>query len=167
METITEVTIQFALEAVKAGATGMFFATQQGSYRLLNELEYREWGVEYDLRVLNALRPKVEFLMAHIHGEDTMWDLFRKYPVDMANWHDRITAPTLSEGRKLFPGMLVGGIDEWNTLVTGSAAAIEAQVQDAIAQTDGGKGLMIAPGCVVPGHAPEDNLMIVRKAVEN
>ena len=166
METITEVTIQFALEAVKAGATGMFFATQQGSYRLLNEPEYREWGVEYDLRVLNALRPKVEFLMAHIHGEDTMWELFRKYPVDMANWHDRITAPTLSEGRKLFPGMLVGGIDEWNTLVTGSAADIEAQVQDAIAQTDGGKGLLIAPGCVVPGHAPEDHLMIVRKAVE-
>jgi uroporphyrinogen decarboxylase len=167
METITEVTIQFALEAVKAGATGMFFATQQGSYRLLNELEYREWGVEYDLRILNALRPKVEFLMAHIHGEDTMWDLFRKYPVDMVNWHDRITAPTLREGRKLFPGTLVGGINEWSTLVTGSAAAIEAEVQDAIAQTDGGKGLMIAPGCVVPGHAPEDNLMIVRKAVEN
>jgi uroporphyrinogen decarboxylase len=166
METITEVTIQFALEAVKAGATGMFFATQNGSYRVLNESEYIEWGAEYDLRVLNTLRSKVEFLLVHIHGEDTMYDLLTKYPVDMANWHDRITAPTLSEGRRRFPGMVVGGINEWNTLVTGSVADIEAEVQDAIAQTDGGKGLMIAPGCVVPGHAPEEHLMVVRKAVE-
>jgi len=39
-------------------------------------------------------------------------------------------------------------------------------VQDAIAQTGGGKGLMIAPGCVVPGHVPEEHMMIVRKSVE-
>jgi len=166
METITEVTIQFALEAVKAGATGMFFATQNGSYRFLNEAEYKEWGAEYDLRILNALREKVEFLLIHIHGEDTMFDMLTKYPVNMANWHDRITAPTLAEGRKKFSGMVVGGINEWNTLVKGSPAEIEAEVKDAIAQTNGGKGLMIAPGCVVPGHAPEEHLMIVRKAVE-
>jgi len=61
--------------------------------------------------------------------------------------------------------LLCGGINEWNTLVTGPEAAIEAEIQDAISQT-GGRGLMIAPGCVVPGHAPEQNLMVVRKAVE-
>jgi uroporphyrinogen-III decarboxylase len=62
--------------------------------------------------------------------------------------------------------MLAGGINEWNTLVTGPVSAIEAEVRDAIAQTQGGRGLLIAPGCVVPGHAPEEHLMVVRKAVE-
>ncbi len=166
LETITEVTLQFAEEAIKAGAHGLFFATQNGSYRVVSEAEYREFGAEYDLRILNALRPKAELLMVHIHGEDTMYDLLMKYPVDMANWHDRITAPSLKEAHPLFPGMLAGGVNEWNTLVTGPAAAIQAEVQDAIAQTDGGRGLLIAPGCVVPGHAPEEHLMIVRKAVE-
>jgi uroporphyrinogen decarboxylase len=167
LEIITKVTIQFAINALNAGANGLFFATQQGSYRLLNEAEYREFGEAYDCRILDALRQRAEFLIIHIHGEDTMYDLLMKYPVDMANWHDRITAPSLREARGIFPGILAGGINEWNTLVTGPVSAIEAEVKDAIAQTDGGRGLLIAPGCVVPGHAPEEHLMVVRNAVES
>lgn len=165
LEVITEVTIQFALEAIKAGAEGIFFATQLGSYRLLNDAEYQTFGEYYDQRVLNALREKCQFMLLHIHGEDTMYPLLAKYPVDALNWHDRITAPSLAEARKHFSGLLCGGINEWNTLVTGPQSTIEAEVQDAIAQT-GGRGLMIAPGCVVPGHAPEEHLMVIRKAVE-
>ncbi len=165
LEIITEVTIRFAQEAVKAGAHGLFFATQNGSYRVVNEAEYVEFGEYYDRRILDALRPQCEFLIVHIHGEDTMFDLLTHYPVDMANWHDRITAPSIHEARAKFGGLLLGGIDEWHTLVTGSKAEIEAQVKDAVAQA-GGRGVMIAPGCVVPGHAPEENIMVVRKAVE-
>ena len=166
LETITEVTIQFALEAIKSGADGIFFATQTGTYRLLNKAEYQEFGEAYDRRVLDAVKGKAEILMIHIHGEDTMYDLLANNPVNAVNWHDRITAPTLKGGRSQFSGLLAGGVNEWNTLITGPAQAIEAEVQDAIQQTNG-RGLMIAPGCVVPQHAPEENLMIVRKAVEN
>lgn len=165
MEVITETTIQFALEAFKAGANGIFFATQLGSYRLLNEAEYQNFGEYYDRRVLDALKDKCEFSLLHIHGEDTMYSMLAKYPVNALNWHDRITDPSLAEARKHFSGLLCGGINEWNTLVTGPETAIEAEIQDAISQT-GGRGLMIAPGCVVPGHAPEKNLMVVRRAVE-
>jgi uroporphyrinogen decarboxylase len=165
LEMITDITIQFALEAVKAGADGLFFATQLGSYRLLNDAEYQEFGEYYDRRILDALKEKCEYMIIHIHGEDTMYPMLMNYPVNGANWHDRITAPTLAEGRKHFSGLMCGGINEWNTLVTGPVSAIEAEVQDAITQT-GGRGLMIAPGCVVPGHAPEEHLMVVRRAVE-
>jgi uroporphyrinogen decarboxylase len=131
----------------------------------LNEAEYQAFGEYYDRIVLNALADKCSFMLLHIHGGDTMYPMLAKYPVNMLNWHDRITAPSLSEARKHFPGLLCGGVSELNTLVTGPASAIEAEVQNAISQT-GARGLMIAPGCVVPGHAPEDNLMVVRRAVE-
>jgi len=167
LETITEVTIQFAEEAVKAGAHGMFFATQNGSYRVASEDEYNEIGAAYDLRILNAIKDKVEFMLVHIHGEDTMFKLLTDYPVNMANWHDRITAPTLKEGRSIFSGLVCGGVNEWNTLVSGTPAEIEAEVKEAINQTAGGNRLMVAPGCVVPQHASNDNMMVVRKAVEN
>lgn len=165
MEVITETTIQFALEAIKAGAEGIFFATQLGTYRLLNEAEYQAFGEYYDRRVLDALGDKCQFTLLHVHGEDTMYPQLTRYPVNMVNWHDRITEPSLAEARKHFSGLLCGGVNEWNTLVTGPESAIQAEVQDAIAQT-GGRGLMIAPGCVVPQHAPEENLMIVRRVVE-
>jgi len=166
LETITEVTIQFAEEAVKAGAHGMFFATQNGSYRVVSEAEYNEFGAEYDLRILNAIKDKVEFMLVHIHGEDTMFKLLTDFPVNMANWHDRITAPTLREGRNIFSGLVCGGINEWNTLVSGTPSEIELEVKEAISQTEGGNRLMIAPGCVVPQHASNENMMVVRKAVE-
>jgi uroporphyrinogen decarboxylase len=165
MEIITQTTIKFALEAVKAGAEGLFFATQLGSYRLLNEAEYRAFGEYYDRKVLDALAGKCSYVLVHVHGEDTMFPLLASYPANMVNWHDRITAPTLAEARAHFSGILCGGVNEWNTLVTGSAEAIQAEVEEAIAQT-GGRGLMIAPGCVVPQHAPAENLEIIRRAVE-
>lgn len=165
LEIITEVTIRFCQEALKAGADGFFFATQNASYRVVNDAEYCAFGEYYDRRILDAIKDKTQFNVIHIHGEDTMWKSMMRYPVNMVNWHDRITEPSLSEARQFFPGLLCGGINEWHTLVTGPVAAIEAEVKEAIAQVDG-RGLMIAPGCVVPGHAPEDHLMVVRKAVE-
>lgn len=165
LEVITEVTIQFTVDALKSGADGLFFATQLGSYRLLSEAEYREFGEAYDRRILEAVKDRAELLVIHIHGEDTMYPLLMDYPVNIANWHDRITAPTITEARKHFTGLLAGGINEWNTLVTGPDSAIEAEVQNAASQVNG-RGLMIAPGCVVPSHAPKENLMVVRKAVE-
>jgi uroporphyrinogen decarboxylase len=165
MEVITETTIQFALEAIKAGAEGIFFATQLGTFRLLNEAEYQDFGEYYDRKVLSAIGEKCEFILLHVHGEDTMFSRLAQYPANMLNWHDRITAPTLAGARQHFPGLLCGGVNEWNTLVTGPADAIEAEVHDAIAQTRG-RGLMIAPGCVVPQHAPAANLALIRRAVE-
>ncbi len=165
LETITAVTIQFALEAVQSGTSGFFFATQNASYRWLTEMEYREFGETYDRRILDAVKDKVEFVIVHIHGEDTMFDLLAKYPANILNWHDRFTSPTLYDARRHFLGLLAGGINERGALLVGSPAVIEAEMQDAIRQVSG-RGLMLAPGCVVPIHVPEENLMVVRQAVE-
>ena len=132
---------------------------------MLNEAEYREFGEAYDRRILEAVKDKAEFLVIHIHGKDTMFGLLTKYPVNIINWHDRITAPTLKEARNQFPGLLAGGVDEWKTLVNGPISAIEAEVQDAIRQVNG-RGLLIAPGCVVPAHVSDEHMMVVRKSVE-
>ncbi len=164
LEIITEVTIRFCEEALKAGADGFFFATQNASYRVVSDAEYVAFGEYYDRRILDAVKGKTRFNAVHIHGEDTMWQSLMRYPINMANWHDRITAPSLAEARKSFNGLLCGGVNEWHTLVTGPAAAIEAEVKDAIAQVSG-RGLMVAPGCVVPQHAPEAHLMVVRDTV--
>ena len=165
LEIITEVTIDFANQALKAGANGFFFATQVGTYRLVNKAEYQEFGEAYDRRVLDALKDRAEFIVIHLHGEDTMFELLTKYPANIANWHDRAVGPSLKQARQHFSGLLAGGVNEWNTLVSGPVSAIQAEVNDAIAQVNG-RGLLIAPGCVVPGHAPEDHLMVVRKEVE-
>lgn len=160
---ITNVTVRFAQEAMAAGAHGVFFATQLGSHRLLTQDEYRQFGRTYDLQVLNALRGRTRFDMLHVHGVDLMFDSFADYPVQMLNWHDRLTEPTLAEAARGFPGLLAGGLDEGETLVDASTEAVEAQVREALAQT-GGRRLVIAPGCVLRIDTPDDNIKAVLRA---
>jgi len=166
LQIIAETTARFALESIKAGAHGIFFATQCDSYRLLSEAEYLEFGERYDRIVLDAVRPEAEVLLLHAHGYDIMFDLLASYPVDAINWHDRTTWPSLSEARERFPGMLMGGINEWSTLLEGPPAAIEAEIQEAIAQT-GGRRFMVGAGCIVPIHTPAANVRAAREAVNH
>jgi uroporphyrinogen decarboxylase len=161
---ITEVTTRFAQESLKAGAHGIFFATQQASYRLLSEAEYREFGLAYDLQILNAIRPSAEVLMLHMHGEDIMFHLTKEYPIDIVNWHDQITAPSLKEARQQFDGAVAGGVNEWHTLLYGKPKEIREEVAQSISQT-GGCGYLVAPGCVIPGNTPDESIWAVRKAV--
>lgn len=162
---ITEVTIRFALDAIDAGADGVFFATQLASFRLLSAAEYEHFGKAYDLQVLNALRSKARLSMLHAHGHDIMFELLADYPVQMLNWHDRTAGPTLAAAAKGFPGILVGGLDEHGTLRHGSAEAIAAEVRDAVAQT-GGRRLLLGPGCVAPIALPEPSIAALMRAVQ-
>jgi uroporphyrinogen decarboxylase len=101
--------------------------------------------------------------MLHAHGEDVMFELLSKYPVEMLNWHDRLTEPNLGEASTLFPGLLVGGIEEHGTLIHGSESEIADEVSDALDQTRG-RRLMIAPGCVLPVAVSDDQIRTAMRA---
>ena len=63
------------------------------------------------MQVLDALSGSETHVLMHLHGPDPMFDLLDQYPVDMVNWHDRETSPTLGEGHAKFTkGAVVGGI---------------------------------------------------------
>jgi uroporphyrinogen decarboxylase len=165
LRVITAVTIRFAFEALAAGAHGVFFASQLATYRLLSAAEYERFGRTFDLQVLQALRGRTRFSMLHAHGHDIMFDLLADYPVEMFNWHDRVTAPSLAQAAQRFPRLLVGGLNENRTLLKGTEAEVEAETRDALAQTRG-RRLMIGPGCVVPIAAPEANIRAAVRATQ-
>jgi uroporphyrinogen decarboxylase len=160
LRVITDTTIAFAEEALKAGAHGIFFATQLATTEVLTEEEYRRFGMRFDLEFFGSIREKTRLNMLHIHGESIMFGLLSDYPVEMINWHDRLTAPTLKAALGKFKGAVVGGVEERELLVSGGEAAVRAQVRDAIAQT-GGRRLVVGPGCVAAIAAPEHNIRAV------
>ena len=165
LEIITDVTIRFAQQALKAGANGLFFATQLASPSLLPPTEYQEFGETYDLRILKAIRAEAEILILHIHGENILFNLANRYPVDIVNWHDRLTFPSLSEARTRTPLTLAGGISEWNSLQTGPVSSIQNELRVEIAAS-GGRKYLVAPGCVIPHQTPEAHIRAVREVVE-
>jgi len=164
LQIIAETTARFALASLEAGAHGLLFVAPCNR-RLYSEAEYREFGEPYDRIILDAARPEAEVLLALAQGEEVMFDLIAAYPLDALNWHDRTAGPSLEEAQDRFPGLLMGGIDEKGTLLNGPPAAIQAEIDDAIAQI-GGRRLLIGPGGAPLIATPAEHFRAAREAVE-
>jgi uroporphyrinogen decarboxylase len=165
LETVSQTTVAF-LEAIKrTGAAGIFYAVQHARYTLMSKAEYREFGMPYDLRILEHL-DGTWFNMLHIHGEDIMFDLLADYPVQAINWHDQETSPSLKEALNRTDKVLVGGLDRIKTMMRGTPDDVCAKVADAMAQTRG-KQFVLGVGCVTMIATPWGTIAAARRRVEN
>ena len=165
LEIIASTTIEFVRAATAAGVDGIFFAVQHASAALMSQAEYREFGVEYDLRVLAAAQDGWLNVL-HLHGDAVYFDLLAGYPVQVWNWHDRETPPDLAHGLARVRGAVCGGLAREATMLRGAPDAVHAEVMDAIEQT-GGRRLIVGTGCVMLIPTPEANLRAARDAVQS
>jgi len=160
---ITQTTQQFIQAAYSTGIAGVFFAAQHAQYGLMSEEEYNTFGKAYDLLVLEPTQ-SMWLNMLHVHGTEIMFNLFKDYPVNVINWHDRDTFPTLREGQNRFNGVVCGGIQRHHSMVLGSPEMVRAEASEAITETDG-KRFILGTGCVVPITAPYGNIMAAVQSV--
>jgi uroporphyrinogen decarboxylase len=162
---IRDVVREYAAACLDAGADGFFFATQMANYGALTREEYEEFGVAYDLPILESLVGKSRITMLHVCGrEELMFDLVAGYPVDVINWADRVSGPSIGEARRMTGKTLAAGLPV-ETLWHGTEDEVLAVAREAIAQA-GRRGFILAPGCVVKGASPAANLAAARRAVE-
>jgi uroporphyrinogen decarboxylase len=164
LQTIVETTRRFIEAALQTGIDGIFYAVQHASYRLLSKDEYLTFGKTYDLQVLEAAR-SLWLNILHLHGEDVMFRLIADYPVQVMNWHDRDTAPSLAQGKRRFQGVVCGGLQRETSMVLGTPEQVTAEALDAI-HTTHGERFILGTGCVVPIIAPRANLLAARRSVE-
>jgi uroporphyrinogen decarboxylase len=161
LKTITKVMIDFAKISIENGAAGIFLATQEATYDLLSENQFKEFGMDYDLQLLNAIKGKADFNMVHIHGDNIMFDYIAKnYPVEALNWHDQLTAPSIAEASKKFDGILMGGIEEKEFLLKASNKELTSRIKEVIDSVNGQR-LIIAPGCVIPINIPDEKVDVI------
>jgi uroporphyrinogen decarboxylase len=164
LETITATTVRFVEAARARGIAGIFLAVQHASHELFTEEEYKVFGLPFDRRLLEAAGD-LWLNVLHLHGNRVMFDLLADYDVQVVNWHDRETPPTLAGGQQRFQGAVIGGLRQWETMLRGTPDDVRREAQDAIEQTDG-RRFMLGTGCVTPITAPWANIRAARQAVE-
>ena len=164
LKTITENVLRFTEAALKTGIDGVFYAVQHAQYGLLTESEYQIFGKNYDVQCLQPAQA-AWLNMLHLHGQDVMFDQVAELPIQILNWHDRETFPSLAEAKERFSGVMCGGLRRYESIVLGTPEQITAEARDAIEATNGTR-LILGTGCVTPIMAPHGNLMVARKAVE-
>lgn len=161
LKTIAESTKRFIEAAKKTGMAGIFYAVQHANYQLLSEAEFIRFGKNLDLDILGETHDNW-LNMLHLHGLNVMFRLFTDYPVQVINWHDRETFPTLAEGKKLFTGVVCGGLQRERTMELGIPEHVYSEACDAILSTEN-RRFILGTGCVLQTTTPGMN---IRTAIE-
>jgi uroporphyrinogen decarboxylase len=165
LEVITDTFTSFALECVKAGACGIFFATTEWASRdRLNEEQWEEWGRPYDLRVLKAVEGS-PFNVLHVCKNNNLLYCLADYPVGAINWAVGSPGnPSLRDVQLNTDKTVIGGYRN-ETLREGTPALITAEARLAREQT-GGRRWILGPACSIPVDCPEENIRAARDAAD-
>jgi uroporphyrinogen decarboxylase len=164
LKVITQTAIEFIQVAKIIGIDGIFFAIQHAQAGILSPAEYDEFGIPFDLEILETVRD-LWLNIAHLHGSEVYFGKISQYPIDVINWHDLETPPDLNTAKLIFPGTVCGGLRQWDTLVNGNPDQVTREARDSIERTKSNR-FILGTGCVLPVTAPHSNIMAARKAVE-
>lgn len=165
LEVITDTYAVFVRESLKAGASGVFFATTDwASKDMMNEEQWEEWGKPYDLRVLAAAEG-APFNVLHVCKDNNLLFCLADYPVHAINWAVGAPGnPGLREVQLNTDKTVIGGYTN-ETLREGTPAHIMSEARQAREQT-GGRRWMLGPACSIPVDCPEENVRAARNVAD-
>jgi len=159
LKMIADNTINYIHHISALGIDGIFYAIQHAQLSILSQEEFKEFGKDYDHQILNQLK-NLWLNVGHIHGNDIMFEDIIDYPVQIMNWHDQETFPSLAEAKKIFSGVVCGGLKQEETMVKGTPNDVRREAKKAIMQTNGNR-FVLGTGCVLPTTSPFGNIKSV------
>jgi len=151
---ITEATIALGRACLSVGADGIMLINSLGSRDQLRPREYRDFSLEFDRQVIQALSAQAGIRILSMPGENLFFDQIGQYDVQAINWATWRSAPSLSGARHQLRCCLMGGLNE-QTFSNGSRRDIQSQIADAIEQT-AGQQLIIAPAGPLPPDSRDE-----------
>lgn len=163
---ITETFTSFALACLEYGANGIFYTTRGwAAPSLLTPDQYREFGEQYDLEFLDAIKSRAKLNILHNCGTHIYFDQLASYPVHALSWDTRAEGnPSLRDGKQRSGKAIMGGISQQRALKDGSPNQVREEVAQAIEQTNG-QHFLLAPGCAIAPETPAQNRGAVRQAL--
>jgi len=162
LRVITETLSSYAIACMEEGASGIFYTTNGWAREcILTQDQYHEFGEQYDLEFLDAIKSRSKLTILHNAGERIYFDSLATYPVQVINWDASAPGnPNLQEGKLRSGKAVMGGLN-CETLKSGSPRQIQDEVAQVLELTNE-RSLLLAPGCMVSPEVPVRNLEAVR-----
>lgn len=161
LELITDLTIKFSKAAIALGASGIYFASQMSSYDRTSKESYETYGVPYDLQILESVKEGGWLNTIHVHGENTMFDVMKDYPVPVFNWHNWDTEPSVEVGQEKTNKAIMGGIAPAQ-ITLGNIEELTKQVSEDIKRLNG-KSLILSSNCSVMLPFEDQTIQTIQK----
>jgi uroporphyrinogen decarboxylase len=164
---IAESLAHFARNCLQAGADGIYLSVRDDwvDTPANGSGTYDSLALPGDLEILAAAR-RGKFNILHVCGKALDFRRFAKYPVQVLNWADRTSGPSIAEVAGTVSPAIAAGLDNLGTMVSGTPDDCAREVSDALAQA-AGRPMLITPGCTFdPQAVAVENLRAIRRAVE-
>jgi uroporphyrinogen decarboxylase len=162
LQVIAVGTAQFAQACLEAGADGFVFVSQLAGQDKMRTREYRDFGQQFDLQVLNPLKGAAIRIL-FLDTERPLFDLVDRYPVHAVCWQTWRSDPSFSAASRQVRVALMGGLNPL-TFSNGSAEDVRGQISDAIAQT-GGWRFLLSPTGPLPTDLRDELLAAVYETI--
>jgi uroporphyrinogen decarboxylase len=164
LNTLTDTTIRFVESIRRSGIAGILFITEQAAYEILAEEEYINFGLPYDLKIIDSIPGEWWFNMIQVNGFAPMLHLFSNFPVQVLNWSDQEAKLPLDRAPIEFRGALCGGLGENAHLHLATPAIVRDTGREALRLLNR-RRLILGSGSTVPITAPLSNLRAAREVV--
>ena len=159
LEEITKTTTSLIKDAIEIGIDGIFFASQTASYDKTCEKTYKEFGLKYDLKVLESAS-SLWFNTIHAHGNNIMFDILKDYPVSVFNWHIGETLPEPDVAYQMTNKCLMGGLKRMD-ITNRNKNEIMNQIYKTLKVMDR-KNIILTPGCVIRYPLDKETLNFIK-----
>ena len=178
LEIITETTLRFTDELMKAGIDGVFFASHYCSSQVISEDMHKEFVRKYDLPVLNNVRKGTWFNMLHLHGCKSLRpDWHYDYPVQALNWEDSQgpveTRLSIRDGMRGHEDkFFIGGLNQYTDFCQPdndrekTKANIRARLANVLEQI-GSDNFVFAPGCAFTNDYPVYRYTLIKEVIDD
>jgi uroporphyrinogen decarboxylase len=162
---ITETLIPYTIASMEQGASGVFYTTGGwASEGLLTLDQYREFGEQYDLEFLDAIKSRSKMTVVHNGGKHIYFDMLGSYPVHAVSWDAFAPGnPHLLEGKKRLGKAVMAGLN-LQTLAGGSPGQIQDEIVHTLEEV-GTEHLLLTPGSAISPETPTKNLDVLRRTL--
>lgn len=148
------------------GIDGIMYAAQYAEKTRFSRAFWEMTVKPCDEMVLNQIQKEKKYILLHMcgmaqYGKEVDLERFAGYPMDIASWAVYSSHLSLREGRAMFPCAILGGMDNYGSLIRDDSNAIRQDVQNVIAEA-GAEGLILGADCVILENPRADR---VRTAV--
>jgi uroporphyrinogen decarboxylase len=164
LNVLTETTLRLIDALRRLPLDGLLYVVDQASYDLISEEEYRNFGLTYDRKIMEALPERWWFRMMQLPPSAPMFRLCSQLPAYALNWADQETEPDLTQGRAMFNGAMCGGLSAQKHLNLGTPASVREAARVAINSMNG-RRLILTSGTPMPITAPLSNVRAARESV--
>jgi len=166
LRAVSNTLAEYAREAIRSGADGIFMTTTVWSLDAISEEDYKIFGIPYDLPIYEAaIDEGARLNILHLCRDNIMLDLLSDYPVEIISYDAKEPHnPPLTEALAKTDKAIWGGLNHKTTLLNGPLDAIYDDVNEVLNDTNA-RRIILGPGCSVPPQTPAGNLQAVRDAI--